>query len=178
MSSGQEAQAKTQLVELESIAQEVYADVREAILGLRTTPSPQKEMISTLQEYIFHFGQLSGIKTEMEVNNAQTLVLPTATELQVIRIIQEALTNTRKHAKASHAWLRISSNKDKVTIVIEDNGRGFNLSRNGPRDWPRFGLKIMRERAESVGGTLDIESIPGKGTKVSLMVPLVQKVKT
>ncbi len=177
ISSGQETQAMAQLTELENIAQEVYADVREAILGLRTTTSPQRNMVSALQEYIFHFGQLSGIRTEMDISNGRTLSFPTTTELQVMRIIQEALTNIRKHAKATHAWIRISSDKDQVNITVEDDGRGFNLSRIRPMDWPRFGLKIMRERAESVKGILDIESTPGQGTKVNLVVPLAPKVK-
>ncbi len=178
ISSARDADAKTQLVELENVAQEVYADVREAILGLRTTASPQRDMVSTLNEYIFRFNQLSGIKTEMRLSNGRSPSFPANTELQVIRIIQEALTNIRKHAKARHAWVRILTGDDKAKITIEDDGRGFNVSRIKRGDWPQFGLQTMRERAESVGATLDIESTPGHGTQVSLLIPLVQGVKT
>ncbi len=176
VSSGQEAQAKAQLMELEQIAQEVYADVREAILGLRSTASPQRDLVSTLKEYIFRFSQMSGIRTELEFSNGRLPSLTTTTELQVIRIIQEALTNTRKHAKAGHAWVRILADDEQVEIVIEDDGRGFNVSRIRREGWPQFGLQTMKERAESVGGTLDMKSAPGQGAKVTLKIPLTQRV--
>jgi signal transduction histidine kinase len=172
VASGQKKQAEVQLKELESTAQEVYADVREAILGLRTTTSTKRDMAYTLKEYISRFSQMSGIRTEFEVGNGKSPALPVATELQVIRIIQEALTNARKHARAKHAWVRISADDDQVESVIEDDGRGFNTSRIKRGGWPRFGLQTMKERAESVKGTLDIASTIGKGTKVTLRVPL------
>jgi signal transduction histidine kinase len=175
LATGQEAQAETYLKELEEVAQDTYVDVREAILGLRSTGLLQKGMGSTLKEYIFRFSQLSNIKAELEMEDGGVSSLPTAIEFQVIRIIQEALTNVRKHARASHAWVRISANGDQVNIIIEDDGRGFNTSKIRRGEWPQFGLQTMRERAESVGGTLDITSTPGKGTEVKLRVPLTQR---
>ncbi len=178
LTTGQQAQAESHLKELEDIAQDAYTDVREAILGLRSTDSLQKGMVSTLKEYLFRFSQLSNIKTELQVSDGVPASLPTTAELQVIRIIQESLTNVRKHAKASHAWVRISTKDEQAEIVIEDDGQGFNVSRIRRGDWPRFGLQTMRERAESVRGTLDIRSTSGKGTKVTLMVPLTQRTGT
>ncbi|HEY83268.1 MAG TPA: GAF domain-containing sensor histidine kinase [Dehalococcoidia bacterium] len=172
LTSGQKAKAKAQLMELENIAQEVYADVREAILGLRSTATPERDMVSTLKEYVFRFSQMSGIKAELEIENGNLPSLPTATELQVIRIIQEALTNVRKHARASHAWVRISTDNEHLEIIIGDNGQGFNVSSIRRADWPQFGLQTMKERAESVRGTLDISSAPSKGTTVTLKIPL------
>jgi signal transduction histidine kinase len=178
LATGQQAQVKTHLKELEDTAQEMYADVREAILGLRSTVSPQKEMVTTLNEYIVRFGQMSNIRTELQIGDGRPPRLPMTTELQVIRIIQESLTNVRKHARANHAWVRISTKGEQVEVVIEDNGQGFDVSHIRRGDWPRFGLQTMRERAESVRGTLDIRSAPGKGTKVTLMVPLTQRTGT
>ncbi len=175
LSTGQQAQAEAYLKELETVAQDTYVDVREAILGLRSTNSLQKGMASTLKEYIFRFSQLSNIKAELEMGNGGVSSLPTTTEFQLIRIIQEALTNVRKHARAHHAWVRILANGDQVNITIEDDGRGFNTSKIRRGEWPQFGLQTMKERAESVGGTLDITSTPGKGTVVKLMVPLTQR---
>lgn len=172
--TGQEAQAKAHLKELEDLARDAYADVREAILGLRSSASPQREMVSTLKEYIFRFSQLSNIRTELQVSDGGFPSLPMTTELQSIRIIQEALTNVRKHAMASHAWVRISTDGEQAEIVIEDDGHGFNVSDIRRGDWPQFGLQTMKERAESVRGSLDITSAPGQGTKVTLRVPLSQ----
>lgn len=178
ISSGQEPQATKQLKELETDAQEVYADVREVILGLKSMTLPQGDILSALQEYALRFSQTSGIRTEVEFSNVKLPPLPTNTELQVIRIIQEALTNVRKHAKAKHAWVRILGNSSDFIIDIIDDGHGFNTSRIRRGDWPKFGLQTMRERAESIMGTLDIESFRGKGTKVSLRVPLNQGLRT
>jgi signal transduction histidine kinase len=178
LATGQQAQVKIHLKELEDTAQEMYADVREAILGLRSTVSPQKEMVTTLNEYIVRFSQMSNTRTELQIGDGRPPRLPMTTELQVIRIIQESLTNVRKHARANHAWVRISTKGEQVEVVIEDNGQGFDVSHIRRGDWPRFGLQTMRERAESVRGTLDIRSAPGKGTKVTLMVPLTQRTGT
>ncbi len=178
LATGQEAQAETHLKELEDIAQDAYDDVREVILGLRSTDSLQKGIVSTLKEYIFRFSQLSNIKTELEIGDGRPPVLPTTIELQVIRIIQESLTNVRKHARANHAWVRVTTKGEQAEIVIEDDGRGFDSTRIRRGDWPQFGLQTMKERAESVRGTLDIRSAPGKGTKVTLRVPLIQRAGT
>ena len=174
LATGQEAQAEAHLKELESIAQDAYDDVREVILGLRSTDSLQKGIVSTLKEYIFRFSQLSNIKTELEISDGRPPALPTTIELQVIRIIQESLTNVRKHARANHAWVRFVTRGEQAEIVIEDDGQGFDSTRIRRGDWPQFGLQTMKERAESVRGTLDIRSAPGKGTKVTLRVPLTQ----
>lgn len=175
LSTGQTDQAGEQLNQLEDIARETYADVREVILGLRSTAAaPQKGMLYTLKEYLFRFSQLSNIKTELQVNDGISVSLPAARELQVIRIIQEALTNVRKHARPSHAWVTISGEDDQVKIVIKDDGKGFDVSHIRRGNWPQFGLQVMKERAESVKGTLDIVSAIGQGTSVILRVPQVQ----
>ncbi len=178
LSAGQKDQANVQLTELERVAQDVYADVRETILGLRSTASSERDMVSTLKEYVFRFSQMSRIRTELDISNGMVPSLSTATELQVIRIIQEALTNVRKHSKANHAWVRISNDSAQIEIVIEDDGQGFDISHIRRGNWPRFGLQTMKERAESVGGTLDIKSAPGEGAKVILRVPLTQRIGT
>jgi len=134
--------------------------------------------VSALKEYIFRFSQLSNIRAELEISNGRPPSLPTTTELQVIRIIQESLTNVRKHARANHAWVRVSTNGEQAKIVIEDDGQGFDSTRIRRGDWPQFGLQTMKERAESVKGTLDIRSTIGKGTKVTMRVPLTQRTGT
>jgi signal transduction histidine kinase len=172
--TGQQAQAETSLKEMEEIARDTYADVREAILGLRSTDLLQKGIISTLKEYILRFSQLSNVKTELEINGGVDQSLPTNAELQVIRIIQESLTNVRKHARASHAWVRISAQDGLARIIIEDDGQGFEPTHVKREEWPQFGLQTMKERAESIKGTLDVVSAPGKGTRVTLTVPVSQ----
>jgi signal transduction histidine kinase len=160
------------LEELENIAQEVYTDTREAILGLRTAISGDKSMVSALREYAARFNQMHGIKTELMVGDHIIPSLSPQIELQAIRIVQEALSNIRKHAEATRATIRIAAGDDGVIIVIEDDGKGFNIDKSEKGDWTKFGLRNMKERADSINGSLFIESKPEIGTKVTLKIPL------
>jgi signal transduction histidine kinase len=172
MSSGKPVEAKEQLVELEDAAQGMYTDVRETILNLRTTTSPRRDIASALQEYVTRFSQANGIRTDLRIRNGDISTLSPAVEVQVIRIIQEALTNVRKHAQASHVLVQIHTENSCCNIVIKDDGQGFNSSTRSKGSQPHFGFQMMKERAESIGGTLDIRSSPDSGTEVTLGFPI------
>ena len=92
-------------------------------------------------------------------------------ELQLVRIVQEALTNVRKHARATSVRVDIRRRDNDIEAVIGDDGVGLNLAARPRRETPRFGLATMRERAESIGGRLSIESTPGRGTTVTFLMP-------
>jgi signal transduction histidine kinase len=92
-------------------------------------------------------------------------------ELQVLRIIQESLTNVRKHASATQVTVTLGKHTDRVDVRISDDGAGFDPDYVGPRQFPRFGLTTMRERAESVNGTFEIQSSAGHGTTVHVSIP-------
>jgi signal transduction histidine kinase len=160
------------LVELENVAQEVYTDTREAILGLRTAISGDRSMVSALREYTARFNQMHSIKTELTVGDRIIPSLSPQIELQAIRIVQEALSNVRKHAEATRATIKVVAGDDEVTIVVEDDGKGFDVDKAGNGNWTKFGLRNMKERADSVHGSLFVESRPGNGTKVTLSIPL------
>jgi signal transduction histidine kinase len=106
-----------------------------------------------------------------EPANATIRLTPNA-EVQLLRIIQEALTNVRKHAGATSAEVSLRVDNGWVEAMILDNGVGFEPDELAPRAAPRFGLSTMHERAESIGGSLNIVSNPGKGTQVIARVPL------
>ncbi len=99
------------------------------------------------------------------------LGLPLTAEIQLLRIVQEALANVRKHARASRATVHLSPADGMVELVIEDNGQGFDPARLAREGWPRFGLQTMRERAEAIGGVFTVESTPGAGTRVTVVIP-------
>jgi signal transduction histidine kinase len=86
---------------------------------------------------------------------------------QLIRTIQEALINIRKHARVKQAVIRLRRQGGQVRIIIEDQGQGFDLGRVKEKA-TSFGLQIMRERVESVGGSLEIDTAPGQGTRIIL----------
>jgi signal transduction histidine kinase len=96
-----------------------------------------------------------------------------AVALQVLRIVQEALSNVRKHAgTAAAATVTVGRDGDgRLAIEVADDGRGFDPAAPAPAGSPRFGLLMMRERAESVGGRLEVATAPGGGTRLRLEVP-------
>ncbi|HUP61370.1 MAG TPA: GAF domain-containing sensor histidine kinase [Thermoanaerobaculia bacterium] len=165
-------EAETQLRELAAAAREAYIDVRESIVGLRTLPGSRQSLAEVLQEYLEKWQEMSGVSTTLTIEN--DVPLRASVELQLVRIVQEALTNVRKHARASNARVEIRRRNGRLVATVADNGVGFNLAARTRGDFPKFGLTTMRERAESIGGTLDVESTAGGGTTVRFDVPLAE----
>ncbi|MBI2916632.1 MAG: GAF domain-containing sensor histidine kinase [Chloroflexi bacterium] len=168
------ADALQEVVGLRDAARDLSKDIREAILGLRLASGEPGHLHDNLKEYATSFSALSGIPVELhgveEVNGA----LDWAGELQVLRIIQESLTNVRKHAGATRVSLSVQRVDGEVQACIGDNGKGFDMADVGGWGQGRYGLQSMRERAESIGGTLSVDSRPGLGTRVTLAVPVLK----
>ncbi len=173
LDAGQIDAARRQIDQITQMSQELYVDVREVILGLRAATSPEKSLFPTLVDYVQNFAKQSAIDTQVIFEDgARDLSFAPAVELQLIRIVQESLTNIRKHAKAQHAVVRFSTVDGHAELGVEDDGCGFNPSRIARGDWPQFGLQTMRERAESVGGAFVIVSKPNTGTHIVVQIPL------
>jgi signal transduction histidine kinase len=169
LSSGELAAAQAELNEIRDVARETQRDVREAILGLRTTITPETGIVPTLTEYVRRFTRQSGIHTNLVASAGSMMEFEPIVEIQLLRIVQEALTNTRKHSGATGAWIRFESDGNLAMISIEDNGRGFDPQHIRRDD--HYGLATMRERAQSVGGDVRIRSEPGQGTQVKVWLP-------
>ena len=161
--------ASTQLRELAGSARQAYTDVRESIVALRTLPEKDRHLREVLSDFLEQWKEQSGVSTELMID--ADLRLRPSVELQVIRIIQEALTNVRKHARASSARVEVQRQDGQLVVSIRDNGLGFNPEAKTRGEFPRFGLSTMKERAESIGGTLQIESSAGAGTTVRYTMP-------
>ena len=161
----------TEIESLADLAQEAFQDVREAILGLRASSTPHREFLPSLAAYLDKFGRQAGVPVRLEANEGTGALLSPASEIQVIRVIQEALANVRKHAGAEHAVVRLTDDGMATTIEIEDDGRGFEAGHAHEGRDTGFGLQTMRERMELVGGTLVVESGIGRGTRVIARVP-------
>jgi signal transduction histidine kinase len=159
------------IAELADLADESYRDVREAILGLRESPGAGAGLVDVLQEYLEKFGRQSSIRTKLVVEGHDLPALSPPNEVQVLRVVQEALTNVRKHAGASEAVVRIELLEDETVISVEDDGTGFDPSRITDALEGGFGLQSMRERIEQIGGTLEIRTAPGQGTGVIGRLP-------
>ena len=165
---GRPAEAGTELAQMRGAVQEAYEDVRQAILSLRTTPQA-KGLLPSLREYVERMREQTGLDIRLE--SADGLRLAPAVEAQVIRIVQEALTNVRKHAQARSVEVRFTRAGTGATVTIADDGKGFDVTGVEGAKGMHFGLLTMRERAESIGGALQVTSEPGQGTKVILWMP-------
>jgi len=166
------AVATDNLIELENVAQDVYTDTREDILGLRTAISGDRDMITTIREYLALFSQMHGIKATLEVSDRIVPPLSQRVELQAIRIMQEALSNIRKHAEATHAQVKLAATEDEVVLTVLDDGKGFDVEKAAKNKDAKFGIRTIRERAESINSRLNIESKPEHGTRVTLSIPV------
>jgi two-component system nitrate/nitrite sensor histidine kinase NarX len=155
---------------LADICEEAYHDVREAILGLRDSSKTERGLLDSLRAYLVKYTQQCGIETSLESDLDHDLSLSPRCEVQVIRVIQEALTNVRKHSGAKSATVWITESESTTTFVVEDDGEGFDpggslFNRDG------FGLFTMRERMGLLDGSLSVDSTPGQGTRVIAGVP-------
>jgi PAS domain S-box-containing protein len=164
----QDKAVESAAAELAQVAQTAYADVREEILGLRESPTPGGSLESTLREYLRRYQRDWNIAVELVVGNDVTARYTPAAEIQLLRIIQEALTNVRQHAQTQAAAVKFEKQGEHTVVIIQDSGAGFNPTKSKP---DHFGLQTMRERAESFGGRLEIASAPGAGTSIIVHLP-------
>lgn len=167
---GKNEEASAQLRELAVSARQAYTDVRESIVSLRTLPGPERPLGEVLQDFLDGWKAQTGISTHLSIDGE--LHLRPRVELQIVRIVQEALTNVRKHARATVARVEVRRRDGELLVNVADDGVGFDPEVRSRSDFPRFGLSTMRERAQSLGGTLDVQSQLGKGTTVQVVVPV------
>jgi signal transduction histidine kinase len=159
-----------ELTELADVCEEGYRDARGAILDLHHSSRTDHDLLDSLRAYLDKYSHQCGIATSLDTALERDLALPPSSEIQIIRVIQEALTNVRKHSGAASAAVRIAQADGAVTFAIEDNGRGFDPS-DAVLDRDGFGLHAMRQRMELIGGTLLTDTASGRGTRVVATVP-------
>ena len=165
--------AAAQLGELAETARAAYADVREGILGLRTSLGAERDLQAALRAYLEQWQGQSGVAATLVVEPAALFAarLSPLAEVQLLRIIQEALANVRKHAGATEVRVCLRAREEAIEATIADNGAGFAPAALAPAAFPRFGLATMRERAEAVGGSFAITAAPGAGTCITVRIP-------
>jgi signal transduction histidine kinase len=168
--AGRTGEAARQLDQLAAAAREVYGDVRESIVGLRGAAGAEWRLVEALDDYVASWQAESGVACRLQLD--RSLRLPQGVELQLLRIVQEALANVRKHAQARHVEIDLQVRGDVLLLTVADDGKGFNPADLGRSEFPRFGLVTMRERAESIGAKLEVSASPSGGTLIKLELPL------
>ncbi len=141
-------------------------DLRALAVELRPTALDDFGLGAALERLVDTFGRRTGLAIDLHVDGLEER-LPEATETALYRIVQESLTNIAKHAGAGRASVVLQGLGDRVVVVIEDDGRGFDPT--GPS--AGLGLVSMRERAELVGGSIRVDSREGSGTTIAIEVP-------
>ncbi len=169
-------EAEAQLKQLADASSEAFLEVRSDILGLRNSTMKAGGLHTTLKEFTDKFSELSGLAIELHLPNGNCEYrLPPESELHLLRITQEALTNVHKHAKCTRSWVQLDCESHCLKLTVGDDGIGFDPA-NPPSDRkPHFGLATMRERADAMGAIFSIESQTGAGTQVSIRLPLEEQ---
>jgi signal transduction histidine kinase len=155
---------------LADVCDEAYRDVREVILGLRDSNKAFTSLDENLRAYCGKYATQSGIATEFVNRVGEGLTLSPRAEVHLIRVVQEALTNVRKHAKATRATVTVTSTDTSTVFTVADDGRGF-AGTPGEAGNDGYGLFTMRDRLALIGGSLEVTSAPGEGTRVVATVP-------
>jgi DNA-binding NarL/FixJ family response regulator/signal transduction histidine kinase len=160
--SGQVQMAEATLAQLTGVTQDAHADMRNFILGAQPGTVTPMHCGAALRQLVQQFEARYGLRMAFTLTGEATWVSPVA-QTQLLYMIQEALTNVRKHAPAATASVRCAVSPDVVEVVIEDDGAGFDMQTVAG---DHFGLQIMHTRMEEAGGSLAITSAPGRGTRV------------
>lgn len=155
------------------VTQSAHNQMREYIKNSREPSASGNDFQSTLHNLAVQAQTQSGIKVQMDIPSdlPDRGITPAALQI-ILGITKEALNNIQKHAGVKSALVTINVNNTHVSTVISDNGKGFDIDRLEKQPLQGLGLNIMKERATEAGGQLWVESSPGKGTRVNLIIPL------
>jgi two-component system NarL family sensor kinase len=151
-----------------SLTRSNLEEARRSVLDLRAAPLEGRPLSEALKTLVDRWEAETGINARYGAVNGSR-PLPPSVEAALYRICQEALTNVARHAEVGRATVRLVATPDQVRLVVEDDGRGFDASEVSEG---RHGIVGMRERAEVLGGSLQVRSEPGAGTRIEATVPL------
>ena len=163
-------QAKRRLRSIRKDVEEYIREARESIWSLRSRPSG-RSLATILRETCEHLARDTQPALEFSVTGTPRHV-STVAEEQLVRISREAVTNVLRHADARHIGVALQYESDSIVLRVSDDGRGFDASRPADDAGGHLGLVSMKERAESVGGGVDVVSSPEGGTEVRAYVPV------
>jgi signal transduction histidine kinase len=166
--AGDPEEVRRAVAEVRDLVVTTLQGVRRLAVELRPTALDDFGLVAALERLAQNLDEASDLRVDVEARLADGR-LPSELETAIYRIVQEALTNVVKHADARHVSVVIQEKTDTVSVVIEDDGRGFEPAHARAEG---LGLVGMRERAGLLGGTLTIESARGAGTTIALEVPM------
>jgi signal transduction histidine kinase len=162
------ARAEAEIERVRQLARETQGELRSLVFELRPPNLEADGLVATVRKDLEVLGRAHGLRADLQVDG--TPVLDSAVEIELYRIVQEALNNAVRHAQAKSVTVDVDAGDGTVTITVHDDGVGFDPGARAIRE-RRLGLTSMRERAESLGGKVVVDSAPGSGTTVRVEVP-------
>ncbi|MBN1304238.1 MAG: GAF domain-containing protein [Anaerolineales bacterium] len=162
--------AQKHVSEAENLVYEVIQELTFLIQEMYPLALKEKGLATTLREYIFEWENRSDIDVKLVIERERRLQLQI--EQAIYRTIQESLANVARHSKATKVNMKLIYNEENLIVRVIDNGRGFNIDQRPAG----MGLRSMRERIESVNGSVRVESAPGEGTIITIQVPLKESI--
>lgn len=168
---GEYQKTRTALEEAKEGMDTTLAELRQTTVALRPPELEKVGLVKALVRHIEVFEQDTGILTSFRVTGIVPC-FPAPVELAVYRVVQEALSNVRKHSQASRVEIQLGIHQGSFRVVIRDDGVGFDMDNGRQTDNGHLGLVGMQERARILGGTLTIQSAPRAGMRITLLVPL------
>jgi signal transduction histidine kinase len=162
------ARAEGEIDRIRALARDTQAELRSLIFELRPPQLEAEGLVATIGKDIEVLGRAHGLKADLRVHGVPEL--DSTAEVELYRIVQEALNNAVRHARAQTIEVEIDARDDAVGIMVRDDGVGFDPGARAIRE-RRLGLTSMRERAERLGGTLSVETARAVGTTVRVEVP-------
>jgi two-component system sensor histidine kinase UhpB len=172
-------EARKRVADTRSLAHQTLRAVRNLSIDLRPSALDDLGLLPALRWYIKEYQQKCGIEVEFNASGLKQR-LPAEMETALYRVIQEALTNTAKHAHARRAWVVVSEEDNSVRACVRDDGEGFDAQAVLRTPWQDRGLGLagMQERATLLDGSIKIESQPGTGTTIDVTLPLPDAAQT
>ena len=165
--------ARDELANLKTAVSGTFQKVRDFMFDLRPMMLDDLGLLPTLKRYVSNFSEKSGIQTNLVITGSEQRFTPYR-EVAVFRVLQEMLTNARLHSHATKIQVNLDVANDMVRASVEDNGNGFDpkevLSPTSERK--TIGLPTQKERIEMLGGKMVVDSSLGRGTKVTVELPL------
>lgn len=162
---------QSRIAAAEGLIEHAAFEIRQIMCELRPAALDAKDLAETIGDYVQRFQATCRVPIEF-LSAGPRGFLPDDARIVVLRIVQEALTNARRHAFAENILVVLDFRADYVSCSVTDDGAGFDPSApSGLGDTRHWGLASMRENAELVGGTLDVSSAPGRGTAVTVVIP-------
>ena len=161
------AQARDELGDLKTSAMSTFQKVRNFIFELRPMMLDDLGLTPTLKKYADAFKEQTGLDVSVTVTGVERRLEPYL-EVMIFRAVQELLGNAARHSQASLIKVQVDLGNDLIRVSVDDNGKGFDAETL--KESSNLGLKLIRERAEMLGGNFEIDSVSGSGARISFTV--------